>query len=180
MYEQGLGEIRVFAFDLIPRSWAPCNGQLLPINTYTALFSLLGVMYGGDGRNTFALPNFQGAAMLGASSTYPQGAIGGEESHTLLINELPMHNHFVMAVDALGTQPLNNSDDYLAQISVHTSTPASPQYAVNGYVSTVGSPVILNPATIGVAGSTQPHENRMPFLTMNICIALQGVFPSRN
>jgi microcystin-dependent protein len=176
----GLGEIRVFAFGIIPRGWAACNGQLLPLAQNQALFSLLGTYYGGNGINTFALPNLQGTTMLGYGNAYQIGQAAGTETHTLNINELPLHNHLVVAVDALGSQALNNSDDYLAQISVHTTTPSSPEYAVNGYTTAIGTAVALSPTTIGPTGGSSPHENRMPFLTMNICIALQGIFPQRN
>ncbi len=175
-----VGEIRTFAFGQIPRGWAPCNGQLMAISTNTALFSILGINYGGDGRTTFALPNLQGTTMMHAGSANT-GVTAGVESVTLLQPNLPQHTHVMQAVNVLGSQLLNNGDDYLAQPGIH-AVGSDPLYAANGYTSTTPapSPVQLTPNSIVNTGGNQPHENRMPFLTMSVCIATTGIYPSRN
>jgi microcystin-dependent protein len=179
-----IGEIRTFSFNRMPRGWQQCSGQLLPINQNQALFSLLGTTYGGNGVSTFALPNLQGAAMLGQGSapggSYPMGQAAGTEGVTLTVNQLPMHNHMATIINALGSQPLGGGDDYLAQISVFTGNQQSTLYAVNGYTNAIGTGAVLAPATIGVNGGNAAHENRMPFLTMSVCICVSGYFPSRN
>jgi microcystin-dependent protein len=163
-----LGEVRVFSFNFPPRGWAFCNGQLLSISQNTALFSLLGTIYGGNGVSTFALPNLQGCAPLHFGNNFLQGQAGGEQSHTLTFNELPLHAHFVNAsgADANADTPVGN---YLAQ-SVNFDL----------YSPTSANPTTLRAGTIGAAGGGQPHNNLQPYLTLNFCIALQGIFPSRN
>lgn len=177
--DQYLGEIRTFGFGQIPRGWLACNGQTLSIAQNQALFSLLGVSYGGNGVTTFNLPNLQGSVMLGYGNNYAWGQTAGTESVTLNVTQLPQHNHNVRVVDALGTQALNNGDDYLARIGVFVSNPQSTNYSVNGYTATIGTPAVLAPASVVPAGGNLPHENRSPFLAMNVCIATAGVFPSR-
>lgn len=175
-----VGEIRTFAFGQIPRGWAPCNGQLLAISTNAALFSILGTNYGGNGTTNFALPNLQGATMMHAGSPNT-GVTAGVETVTLVPANLPQHNHLLQAVNVLGSQLLNNGDDYLAQPAIR-AVATDPFYAANGYTTTIpqANAVQLIPNSIGNAGGGQPHENRMPFLTMSVCIALVGVYPSRN
>lgn len=180
-----LSEIRVFAFGIVPRGWAACNGQLLAINTNQALFALLGTSFGGDGRTTFALPNLQGKVMLddGISSKglgYPLGATAGSENVTLLTTQIPQHNHMLKACDGLGSQLLNNNDDYLTQLGVYTTNLQSALYAVNGYTPQLTNPVTLQPNTIASNGGSQPHNNMMPFQTVNFCMCISGVFPSRD
>lgn len=178
--DQYLGEIRTFAFGQVPRGWLACSGQVVAINQNQALFSLLGTQFGGNGITTFNLPNLNGAAMLGYSSSNPMGAASGTESVTLTTPQLPAHNHNVQVVNALGTQALNNSDDYLAQICVFVTNPQSANYAVNGYAVTLSAPVVLSLASVSPTGGNTPHENRGPFLTMNVCISTTGIFPSRS
>jgi microcystin-dependent protein len=184
--EPYMGEIRVFSFGFNPKQWALCNGQTLSIQQNSALFTLLGTSFGGNGTTTFQLPNLQGATMLGIGNgggiTYPLGTLGGVESVTLNTTQIPMHNHFVQVVDSLGVQQLNNSDDYLAQVGIYVSNQQSQEYASNAYTATspAPAPVTLFPNTIAPAGGNQPHENRMPFLTLSVCIALTGIYPSRN
>jgi microcystin-dependent protein len=180
-----VSEIRVFGFGIIPRGWAPCNGQLLPINTNQALFSLLGTTYGGDGRTTFALPNLQGRVMLddgigSKGGSYQMGAMGGTENVTLLNTQIPPHNHMLNAFDGLGGTPLGNNDDHLTQLGVFTGNQQSTLYAVNGYTNQPTNMVNLQPNTIAAAGGSQPHPNMMPYQTVNICICLTGIFPSRD
>lgn len=161
-----LGEIRVTSFNFAPKGWAMCNGQLLPIAQNQALFALLGTYYGGDGRTTFALPDLRGRTPLHASSTFPQGQAGGEETHLLTPAEIPAHSHAQGSVaQATGTNPASS---VLA---------AKPRRGSNVYVP-AANPVQL--AGQGPAGGNQSHSNIQPYLTLNFVIALQGIFPSRN
>jgi microcystin-dependent protein len=163
--EPFLGQIKPLAFAFPPKGWALCNGQLLPINQNQALFSLLGTTYGGDGRTTFALPNLQGRVPIHVGSGYTLGQVGGEETHTLTVSELPAHVH-----------PVTASSNTAAQVS-----PA------NGYVAADGSNRFgpaptgtLSSAAVATVGGGQPHENRPPYLVVSFVIALQGIFPSQN
>jgi microcystin-dependent protein len=160
-----LAEIRIMAFNFAPRGWAQCNGQLLPINQNQALFSLLGTTYGGDGRTNFGLPNLQGRVPFHMGSSLNLGQTGGETAHTLNIAELPAHTHL----------PVGSSDNPSA------ASPAGNLWAGSssgGYLSTPNT--ALNPASILNAGGSQPHDNMSPYLVLNFCIALQGIFPSQN
>ena len=163
-----LGQVQAFSFNFAPKGWAQCNGQLLPINQNQALFSLLGTVYGGDGRVTFGLPNLQGKLALGFNNTYPQGSTGGEYAHTLLDSETPAHTHPTSASSNAGTQstPVGNLPSVSTQPSYSSTAPGS-------------NTVNLGGGSSPNAGG-QPHENRPPFLVLNYCIALQGIFPSRN
>ncbi|GGL19790.1 phage tail protein [Deinococcus radiotolerans] len=169
--EPFLGEIRIFGGNFEPKGWAFCNGQLLPIAQYTALFSLLGTSYGGNGKTNFALPNIQGAAPMGTGagpglSPRDLGEQGGQASVTLLQSELPPHTHIISAFDAAGTSAVP-TDRNLAR-------------STGGNVYAAGSPTLtLAPTSMGVAGGSQPHNNMPPYLTVNFIIALQGVFPQR-
>jgi len=164
-----LAEIRATSFNFAPKGWALCNGQLLPINQNQALFAILGTQYGGDGRVNFALPNLQGRVPMHRSATHVQGEVGGEESHTLQLSELPAHKHSVVTstVAAASASPSG---------TLPAAVPAAnpPVYAAAQHL------VSLNPQAVGATGGTQPHENRQPFLAINFIIALQGIFPSRN
>jgi microcystin-dependent protein len=165
-----LGAIKPFSFNFPPKGWAFCNGQLLPINQNQALFSLLGIQFGGDGQTTFALPNLQGRFALCMGNGYTIGAVGGENTHTLLTTELPSHVHTpVCSSDTASTG--NPTGAYPAAQAASTGvTPyaaaASPSTPLYGGSS--------------ATGSGQGHENRPPFLVLNFCIALSGIFPSRN
>ena len=165
MSEPFLGELRLMAIDFAPKGWAPCNGQLLPINQNQALFALLGTMYGGNGQTTFALPDLRGRVPVhrGTQGGLPQGSSGGSDAHTLTVSELPTHTHVASASPQPGNQPV----------------PATLAAANNAY----GPPTdltTLTPQTITNVGGSQAHENRQPYLTLNWCIALQGIFPSQN
>jgi microcystin-dependent protein len=164
-----LGEIRVTSFSFAPKGWALCNGQLLPIVQNTALFSLLGTYYGGDGRTTFALPNLQGRVPLHAGAGFVQGQQGGEDRHTVTLDELPAHTHTL----ATATDFAN------ASLPAGALPAAKPRGGQNIYAP-VGATTTLDPAAIGPSGGGQPHENRQPFLTLSFVISLQGIFPSRN
>jgi len=160
-----LSEIRIMAFNFPPKGWALCNGQLLPINQNQALFSLLGTTYGGDGRTNFALPNLQGRVPLHRGSGYVQGQAGGEQSHTLVVGEEPIHTHSVLGTITAGDSPIPGGN-YLG--------------AANNLYAPLANPTTLHPSTIGNAGSSAPHENMQPYLVLSFCIALQGVFPTQN
>lgn len=173
-----LGEIMMFAGNFAPRGWAFCDGQLLPIAQNDALFSLLGTTYGGDGRTTFALPDLRGRAPIHAGngpglSNYQLGWRGGAETTTLSISNLPSHNHTLNASEQPATtaEPLNN---YLPH--GETGRVEAKEYVTPPPYSLVS----LNNESIGYTGGSQPFNNVMPFLTINFCIALQGIFPSRS
>jgi microcystin-dependent protein len=165
-----LAEIKIVSFGFAPKGWAQCNGQLLPINQNQALFSLLGTTYGGDGRVNFALPDFRGRIPIHVGGGWLEGQKAGEEFHTVNQQEMPAHTH-----------TLNGSTQ---------STPASlTQDPTNGFMAApnsanyvspnAGQLTTINPTTVTNVGSSQPHENRQPFLVLNFVIALQGIFPSR-
>ena len=176
MADPFVAEIRIFAFNFPPKGWAFCDGQILPISQNTALFSLLGTTYGGDGKSNFALPNLQGAAPMHPGqgpglSLHDLGEASGTQSVTLLQSEIPSHTH------ALGAQnsPLGG---VAAPAGATLSRPASG----NLYFDPPGAPspvVTMDPGTISPAGGGLPHNNMQPYLTLNFNIALQGVFPPR-
>jgi microcystin-dependent protein len=173
-----MSELRIFTFNFAPQGWAQCNGQFLPINQNQALFSLLGTTYGGNGQTTFALPDLRSRAPMHIGGGHLQGEKGGEEFHTLTVSELPQHIHFLQgraqqATLAGGAIPAPTKS--LAQGAAATN----PISDVNLYGT--GAPnIAMSPASVSNTGGSQPHENRQPFLVLNICIALLGVFPSRN
>jgi microcystin-dependent protein len=165
-----LTEIRVFSFNFAPKGWALCNGQLLPINQNQAIFSLLGTTYGGDGRVNFGLPNLQGRTAMHQGSGHTLGERGGEEAHTVIMSEMPAHIHPAQSDAKAG----NNS----------TANPNNAYPANTGgtklYSSGSSNMVAMFPQMVSNMGGSQPHENRQPFLALNFCIALQGIFPTRS
>lgn len=165
MSEPFLSEIRIFSFNFPPKGWAFCNGQLLPINQNQALFALLGTTYGGDGIVNFRLPNLQGRVPFHMGNGHTLGEIGGEEVHTLTSSELPQHTHLAGASSA----PAN------------TGNPGGNLWANGGksVYNSVGN-TSMSPQAISTFGSSQPHDNMSPYLVLNFCIALQGIFPSQN
>ena len=164
MAEPFLGEVRIFSFGQAPKGWALCNGQQLPINQNQALFALLGTAFGGNGQTTFGLPDLRGRAPVHTSDSVGQvGAQSGSETVTLTTSQMPQHNHIANASASDGDQPLPS---ILA--------------AVNNAYGAPGNPVPLRPETISNTGGSQPHVNMQPSLTLSFCIALQGIFPSRN
>jgi microcystin-dependent protein len=177
-----LGEIKIISWNFPPKGWTFCNGQLLPINQNQALFSILGTTYGGDGRQTFALPNLQGRTPLHVGDGIVLGERGGETAHALNISELPAHTHSPNAQSAAGTtntpDPTTGGNRLLAQSAGFTGSPQVP-FPANIYAT--GSPnAAMAPGIIGFTGGSQPHENMSPYLVLNFIIALQGVFPSQN
>jgi microcystin-dependent protein len=178
MADPFVAEIRLFPFNFPPKGWAFCNGQLLPLSQNTALFSLLGTTYGGDGKSNFALPDLQGRVPLQPGqgpglSLYDLGQTGGAETVTLLESEIPFHNHTLQAGPLLASSNLPASDRVLAR-SVGGNAYAPPVGGGAAPSSVQAAPTMLAPA-----GGDQPHNNLQPFLTLNFCIALQGVFPPR-
>jgi microcystin-dependent protein len=167
MAEPFLAEIRIMSFNFAPQGWAMCNGQQLPINQNQPLFSLLGTMYGGNGQTTFALPDLRGNVPVHFGKSFTLGEKGGEQAHTLKGQEMPQHTHFgqVQKVNATTGNPKNN---FLAGV---------PTFAYRNNLSNMTQ---LLPATVTNYGGSQAHNNMQPFLTLTFCIALQGIFPSRN
>lgn len=169
MSDQFVAEIRMFGFNFAPTGWAQCNGQLLPLSQNTALFSLLGTTYGGDGKSTFALPDLQGNVPLQPGqgqglSLYDLGQMSGTEFVTLLNSEIPLHTHTFSA-----SEELVNENNVTANLFGAGET----RYGASANV------VQMAPQALTPAGSSFPHNNMMNYLTVNFCIALQGIFPSR-
>jgi microcystin-dependent protein len=174
-----LGQITMFGFNFAPKGWALCNGQTLSIQQNTALFALIGTSYGGNGVNTFMLPNLQAALPLCEGqgpglSSYVLGQVGGNANVTLLQNQLPVHNHTFNATTTNATAA-----------TLSGNLPATPTVGTPpGFYAHQGTPplifVALAPGACGTTGQSQPHSNLMPSLTINFCIALTGIFPSRN
>ncbi len=168
-----LAEIRIFAGNFAPTGWATCDGQLIPISQNTALFSLLGTTYGGNGTSTFALPNLQGAAPLDAGqgtglSLRTLGESGGQQTVTLVGAQMPAHAHSAQAyANAGGKGPAGNA----------WSDPN--ERGIGAYAPSSGSNVLMNPLGLSASGGNLPHNNMMPYLCLTFIIALQGIFPSR-
>lgn len=165
-----LGQVSLFATNWCPRGWMQASGQILPISQYTALFSLYGVTYGGNGVNNFALPNLNDRAPVSWSTNLPLGAAVGSSSTTLTIAQLPAHTHMVLAASAA---PSTNNP---AGGSLATFPTGTPIYAAN----TATPDVVMNPSIVGPTGGNSPVSTQSPSLAMNFCVAMQGVFPSRN
>jgi microcystin-dependent protein len=168
-----VAEVRIFPFTFAPKGWAFCDGQLLPISQNTALFSLLGTNYGGNGQSTFALPNMQGkAAMQPGSgpglSLHDLGEEGGSDTVTLLQTEIPAHTHTLRGSTASGDNPTPGGN-----------TLARPGQTTIYQQNSSANLVQMAPEALPPAGSDQPHNNLMPYLTLHFCIALQGIFPPR-
>ncbi len=173
MSDQFVAEIRIFPFNFAPTGWAFCNGQLIPISQNTALFSLLGTTYGGDGKSTFGLPNMQGNAPLfwgqGVGlSFYDEGQQGGTETVTLLQSEMPGHAH--QASGASGNGPTSPANNTWGTGAGRTPPPT--------YVD--GNPNVSMGNVLATVGGNLPHNNMQPYLGLNFCIALQGIFPPRS
>jgi microcystin-dependent protein len=170
-----VAEIRIFAGNFAPKGWATCDGQILSISQNTALFSLLGTFYGGDGKTTFALPNMQSSAPVhqgqgqGLSQRF-LGEASGVPYVTLLTSEMPTHTHFIQGSTEDATLKVPDPSEFLGRSKGGTI------YQSN----TSANLVVMNPQCLGVTGGSQPHNNMQPYLTLLFIIALQGVFPARN
>jgi microcystin-dependent protein len=178
MSDQFVAEIRIVPFNFAPVGWAFCNGQILPISQNTALFSLLGTTYGGNGTSNFALPNLQGMAPLnfgqGAGlSLYSLGQTGGEVNVTLTQAQMPAHTH-LLSVNSVGGD-VNTPIGSLISKAHMGKTPTNMYAAASG-----NSPPAMSPQAIASAGGSQPHNNMPPYLVLNFVIALQGIFPPRS
>jgi microcystin-dependent protein len=176
-----IGQVMMTGFDFAPKFWAQCNGQLLPINQNQALFSLLGTQFGGNGTTNFALPDLRGRTPVGyASSVDPSwqppavqmGQAGGAESVTLLSSNLPAHTHNMAASTAAG--------DSRTPLSGLLATSSNTGTAANLYAASNGAHVAMNAQSVAMTGGNQPHSNLQPYTAINFCIALSGLFPSRN
>lgn len=179
MAQPFLGQIALFPYNFAPRGWARCQGQLMSISQNTALFSLLGTTYGGNGKTTFQLPNLEGDVALQAGqgpglSPYDLGEAVGSPTVTLQTTELPSHTHGVNADSGIA-----NSASPSGNLYKDGQIPGSPAYAIASYNTSLQPQVALNPATIGFSGNSAPHNNMMPTLVLNYCIAMQGVYPPR-
>lgn len=168
-----VAEIRIFPFNFAPKGWAFCDGQLLPLSQNTALFSLLGTVYGGDGKSTFALPDLQGRAPMHPGqgpglSLHDLGEEGGSETVTLLESEIPAHAHTLMCIAVP------------ADTNLPEGTTIARTVGATPYLPPAGAPLTpMSLNSLSVAGGSLPHNNMQPYLTFNFCIALQGVFPPR-
>jgi len=166
MSEPFLGELKIISWNFPPKGWALCNGQLMQINQNQALFAILGTTYGGDGRTTFGLPNLQGRTPVYVGKGVVLGELGGENTHTLNISEIPAHTHVPSASTSTSTSasPGGNSWGNAGLASYSTSPPSA----------------AMSPSAVTATGGNQAHENTQPYLVLNVIIALQGIFPSQN
>ena len=174
MSDPFVAEIRMFPFNFAPRGWAWCNGQLMPISQNTALFSLLGTTYGGDGKSTFGLPDMAGNAPMQPGqgpglSLHDLGEIGGSDFVTLLDSEMPIHTHQMMSAPA----------NFPANSNVPTGNAMGKSSQGNVYVADTAPAAQMNIGMLTLSGGSQPHNNLMPYLTIYFAIALQGIFPPR-
>jgi microcystin-dependent protein len=166
MAEPFLSEIRIMSFQFAPKGWALCNGQLLPINQNQALFALLGTTFGGNGQTNFALPDLRGRVPIHVGSGHTLGERAGEQAHTLTVQEMPQHTHAPRASSVEGNL-LEPGGNFWGSNSRRPYSSLDPNTA-------------MNPANCTNVGGSQAHLNMQPFLTLNFCIALQGIFPSQN
>lgn len=183
MADQFLAEIRVFGFNFAPTGWAQCNGQLLPISQNTALFSLLGTTYGGNGTTNFALPNLMGNIPLHIGrnqpgpglSVYDLGQAAGVQNVTLLQTEMPSHTHVPTVASTTATVTTSSGNQMARAFKGNIQSSSS-----GLFYSAAAPNTMMAPQAIGLQGGSQPHNNMMPTLVLNYCIAMQGIFPARN
>lgn len=163
-----IAQLLLASWNIVPKGYATCNGALVAISTNQALFSLIGTIYGGNGTTNFALPNLQGRTPISFSNQFVIGSLGGTDYHTLTSGEVPTHTHALQGSTAAAGSA-NPSGNIFGNQSGNQKL-----------YTTAGNPAILNQATIANNGGGQQHENRQPYLVLNWCIALTGIFPSRN
>ncbi len=181
MSEPFLSEIKIVSFAQAPVGWALCNGQLLPINQNQALFALLGTTYGGNGQTNFALPNLRGRVPIHFGGSHDLGEAAGSTSVTVNIQQLPTHTHQLQGSSAIPAATAQNAAP--SNIKIFAQGNASLQGGQTALVSIYGDPANLTtmlPSGVSSVGGSQPHNNMMPYLTLNFIIALQGIFTSRN
>lgn len=168
MSEPFLSEIKLMSFNFAPKGWALCNGQIMAINQNQALFSLLGTTYGGNGQTTFALPDLRGRIPIHFGNGHTLGENAGSEAVTINIQQMPTHTHVLACTTANATTDSPTTSDTIANAGMNLYGPSS------------GGLVAMNSSMVGNAGGSQPHTNMAPYLTLNFCIALQGIYPSQN
>ena len=161
-----LSQIQIFSFNFAPRGWAMCNGQLLQINQNQALFSLMGTTYGGNGQTNFGLPNLQGRTPISFGNSFLLGQNGGEYNHTLIMGEMPQHSHTLQASGNAPDVKPPTGNYFASNTGFLPYSPTTEEQMAGTAVTT--------------QGGNQPHQNQQPYLTLNFCIALQGIFPSQN
>jgi microcystin-dependent protein len=166
-----LGQIGIYGFNFAPRGWALCGGSLLPIAQNTALFSLLGTTYGGNGQTTFALPDLRSRTPIGFDGSYPLGQAAGVENVTLINSQMPQHNHLMAAVSTPSDTKLDGA--------IFGKAVSASGTAENFYGPPI-APVTLNAQSIALMGGSQPHANLQPLLAVNFCISTTGIYPSRS
>jgi microcystin-dependent protein len=168
MSDPYIGEIRMLGFSWAPNGWAMCNGQLLPISQNDALFVIIGTQFGGDGQETFALPDLRSRIPVAPGNGIGWGEFAGTEQETLTIQQIPVHNHALLGSSAIGTEA-NPTNNVLAQMTV-----ADP------YTTSSDPDTALNPNAVTPVGGSQPHENTQPFLVITFALSLFGLFPTQN
>jgi microcystin-dependent protein len=184
MSDPYLGQIELFAFDFAPMGWAQCAGQLMAINQNQALFALLGTKFGGNGMTTFALPDLRGRVPIGQGQgrgLTPRivGELAGHETHTLQTNEILQHTHSLQTLNTSGSSNTDAPGPTVVLAQTVSKPAGTNKFTVNIYAKDNAPNQAMSPAAIGNSGG-QPHPNMMPYLVGNFCIALRGIFPSRN
>ena len=169
MSDPFIGELKLMSFNFAPKGWALCNGQLLPINQNQALFSLLGTNYGGNGIQTFALPDLRSRTPMHTGNGSTLGERGGAEAVTLTLTQMPAHPHTLTATSDLANASVPGG-----------AVPAAKPRGGSTRFAPVGSDTLMHPSSLAATGGSQPHNNMQPFSVLTWCIALQGIFPSRN
>lgn len=168
-----VGQIGVFGFNFAPTQWAMCSGAILPISQNTALFSLIGTYYGGNGQTTFALPDLRSRTPIGYDTSYPLGELAGVENVTLISTQMPQHTHLLGGLDT-------NGGDIKADGAIFAQPNTISNHTVANAYAPPGNGVPLNAGSVSMAGGSQPHGNIQPLLAVNFCIATSGIYPPRN
>lgn len=174
-----VGEIRMFAGNFPPQGWEFCQGQLLPIAEYEVLFTLIGTTYGGDGQNTFALPDFRGRAPISVSSGNSMGQMGGTETVTLTVSQIPAHRHPMQVVNVPGTTNVP-SPGVMPAKAADIEFPGGTKQVMTYAKDNAGGEIQANPQSVNPQGFSQPHDNMKPFVGINYIISLYGIYPQQN